>query len=123
MTIGDIVTTMLARAHDLRDMGREYSARHLETAAQELMPRVLTLSELAKLPDGKENCVPVCIEERVPLGTWDGGSLLKWVGADFAKEMYLTDNVYYNPRTYNRTWRAWTQWPMALRREATPWKE
>ena len=82
------------------------------------LPRVLTVEELEALPKS----APVCIEERVPVEKWDGGSVLKWVGSDFARETYLGENVYYNPKTYNATWRAWTNWPSVDMREEVKWE-
>lgn len=84
-------------------------------------PRLLTLEEIGKLPGGVEDNMPVCVEQRYPVGKWDGGSHVKWAGASFCQEEYLHDNVYYNPETYNATWRCWTGWPTMARREATAW--
>lgn len=84
-------------------------------------PKLLTLSEFKRLPSAEYEKVPVCIEQRVPVGEWDKGSMCKWVGADFAQEMYLEDNVYYNRRTYGKTWRAWDGLPTKAQREDTEW--
>jgi len=84
-------------------------------------PRVLTLDELRALPD--EPQVPLVMEERVPIGTWDGGSVVKWCGSLFIQEEYVNDGTLYtNPKTYGKFWRVWTAWPHKAKREATPWK-
>ena len=83
-------------------------------------PRVLTLDELRALPD--EPQVPLAMEERVPIGTWDGGSVVKWCGSLFIREEYVDDGTLYNnTKTYGKFWRVWTAWPDKAKREATPW--
>lgn len=82
--------------------------------------RVLTLDELRALPD--EPQVPLAMEERVPIGTWDGGSVVKWCGSLFIQEEYVDDGTLYtNAKTYGKIWRVWTAWPDKATREATPW--
>lgn len=82
--------------------------------------RVLTLDELRALPD--EPQVPLVMEERVPIGTWDGGSVVKWCGSLFIQEEYVDDGTpYTNAKTYGKIWRVWTAWPDKATREATPW--
>lgn len=83
-------------------------------------PRVLTLAELRALPE--EPHVPLAIEERVPVGTWDGGSVVRWLDSAFVQEMYVDDGtVYTNAGTYGKLWRVWTAWPDKAMREAEPW--
>ena len=86
-------------------------------------PRVLSLEELEGLQSDEDYSVPVCVEELYPLDRWDGGSFCKWCSAAFVQEEYLDDNKYYNPYTYNATWRAWTSWPTKRQREETPWQK
>lgn len=85
-------------------------------------PRLLTLKELQKLPRDEETNVPVCIEQRCPVGEWTS-STCKLVGADFAIESYVElDNFYFNRKTYGRTWRAWTATPTKEQRAAEKWE-
>lgn len=81
--------------------------------------RVLTLEEIRTLP--KDCGVPVCVEQRYPIGKYDGGSYIKWLGSGFVNEEYMTDNRWYNPKTYNIAWRCWSAKPTEAQREAIPW--
>ena len=84
-------------------------------------PRVLTLEELRALPE--EPQTPLAMEERVPIGTWDGGSVVGWKGSLFIQEEYLEDGYrFYNVETYGMLWRVWTAWPDKAAREAEPWQ-
>ena len=84
--------------------------------------RVLTLEEIRALP--KKDCgVAVCVEQRYPIYRWDGGSYIKWVGSTFVHEEYLTSNKFYNPGTYNQTWRIWSEKPTDKQRETATWDE
>ena len=62
--------------------------------------RVMTLEEVRALPTASP--VAVVIEERVPIYSWDKGSVCKWVGSLFVQEEYLDDNVYVNASTYGK---------------------
>ena len=81
--------------------------------------RVLTLEEIRTLP--KDCGVPVCVEQRYPIGKYDGGSYIRWLGSGFANEEYMTDNRWYNPKTYNIAWRCWSAKPTDAQREREPW--
>ena len=82
--------------------------------------RVLTLEEIRTLP--KKDCgVPVCVEQRYPIGKYDGGSYIKWLGSGFVNEEYMTDNRFYNQKTYNIAWRCWSAKPTDVQREREPW--
>ena len=81
--------------------------------------RVLTLEEIRTFP--KDCGVPVCVEHRYPIGKYDGGSYIRWLGSGFVNEEYMTDNRFYNQKTYNIAWRGWTSSPTDEQREATPW--
>ena len=83
---------------------------------------VMTLEELEALPDGEEYNAPVCLENKFPVTTWDGGTRCRWVGARLVKEDYLDDNEFFNRGTYGKTWRAWTDWPGTAKREAVKWE-
>jgi hypothetical protein len=84
--------------------------------------RVLTLEEVRALP--KKDCgVAVCMEQRYPICRWDGGSYIKWVGSTFVHKEYLTINKFYNPGTYNQTWRIWSEKPTDKQRETATWDE
>lgn len=82
--------------------------------------RVLTLEEIRTLP--KDCGVPVCVEQRYPIGKYDGGSYIKWLGSGFVNEEYMTDNRWYNQKTYNIAWRCWSTKPTDAQREAAPWE-
>ena len=83
--------------------------------------RVLTLEEIRTLP--KKDCgVPVCVEQRYPIGKYDGGSYIRWLGSGFVNEEYMTDNRWYNQKTYNIAWRCWSTKPADAQREAAPWE-
>lgn len=82
--------------------------------------RLLTLDEVWALPDGIG--VGVVREQRYPVGRWDGGAHMTWVGSGFVKEEYLDGNVYYNPETYGLSWRIWTDVPTEEQREAEEWR-
>lgn len=82
--------------------------------------RVLTLEEIRTLP--KKDCgVPVCVEMRYPIGKYDGGSYIRWLGSGFVNEEYMTDNRFYNRKTYNIAWRCWSAKPTDAQREREPW--
>lgn len=82
--------------------------------------RVLTLEEIRTLP--KKDCgVPVCVEMRYPIGKYNGGSYIKWLGSGFVNEEYMADNRFYNQKTYNFAWRCWSEKPTDAQRKATPW--
>lgn len=85
--------------------------------------RLLTLDEVSKLPHAMNKSIPVVVEQRYPIGTWDGGSHTKWCGSHFCVEEYLSDNVYYNKKTYNKTWRVWTDLPTEEQMEAQVWDD
>lgn len=83
-------------------------------------PRVMTPEELEALLDDKKYNAPVCLEEKYPVTTWDGGTLCIWTSARLVTEYYDV-NVFYNRETYGKTWRAWTDWPSSAQREAVKW--
>ena len=76
-------------------------------------PRVMTLEELEALPDGVEYNAPVCLEQKYPVTTWDGGTLCVWVSARFVMEEYIFGNIFFSG--------AWTDWPSSAQREAVKW--
>ena len=82
--------------------------------------RVLTLEEIRTLP--KDCGVPVCVEQRYPIGKYDGGSYIRWLGSGFVNDEYMTDNRWYNQKTYNIAWRCWSAKPTDAQREAAPWE-
>lgn len=88
---------------------------------KEQEPRVLTYDELMALPHGEETNVPVVIEEKYPVETWDKGTQCKWVGARFAQEM-AQDHFWHNQDTYNKIWRVWTALPSKKQRKAVKWE-
>lgn len=97
-----------------------------EDVAQRTVPvilegeaRVLTLEEIRTLP--KDCGVPVCVEMRYPIGKYDGGSYIRWLGSGFVNEEYMTDNRFYNRKTYNIAWRCWSAKPTDAQREREPW--
>lgn len=98
-----------------------------EDVAQRTVPviledeaRVLTLEEIRTLP--KKDCgVPVCAELRYPIGKYDGGSYIRWLGSGFVNEEYMTDNRFYNRKTYNIAWRCWSAKPTDAQRKREPW--
>jgi hypothetical protein len=81
--------------------------------------RVMTLEEIRTLP--KDCGFPVCVEQRYPIGKYNGGSYIKWLGSGFVNEEYMTDNRFYNPKTYNIDWRCWSAKPTDAQRERQPW--
>ena len=83
--------------------------------------RLLTLEEVCKLPRTMKKSVPVLVEQRYPIETWDGGSQTKWCGSHFCAEEYLSNNVFYNKDTYNKTWRVWSDLPTDEQMEAKQW--
>lgn len=83
-------------------------------------PRVLTLYEIQTLPNGDETNAPVVTEQRVPIGTWDGGSICQWRGAAFVQET-AEDHAYYNWDTYGQNWRCWTALPTKKQRTEAKW--
>lgn len=88
-------------------------------APAELLP----LDELLALPADEDHAVPVCVEERVPVGKWYN-SILQWMDARFVLTDYVRDrNYYYNPENYGYAWRCWTGWPTREQREAIPWED
>ena len=82
--------------------------------------RVLTYAEVMALPHGEENEAPVVMEQKVPVGEWDGGSLCQWRGARFVQER---DHYYYNKDTYGSIWRVWTALPTKAQREGAKWDD
>ena len=108
------------------DKDLPYGMPHLAANALALLkaqePRVMTLEEVRAL--SKKDCgVAVCVEQRYPIYRWDGGSYIKWVGSTFVHEEYLTSNKFYNPGTYNQTWRIWSEKPTDKQRETATWDE
>lgn len=110
---------------DCEDMGHETVdsvPRSLLRNALELLkaqePRVLTWDEVLKLPNGEEDEAPVVQEQKVPVGTWDNGTICQWRGARFVQE---ADSCYYNCSNYGKTWRCWTAWPTEEKRKAVKW--
>lgn len=81
-------------------------------------PRVLTWDEVTALPNGEENEAAVVQELKVPIETWDKGTICKWCGARFVQER---DHYYYNEETYGTTWRCWTALPTKKQRKAAKW--
>jgi len=82
------------------------------------MARVLTADEVLQLPHRKAlKTVPVVIEEKVPFGSWNNGTILKWVGSDFAREFYHDMKRHeergYTWYTYGKTARVWDTMPTA----------
>ena len=80
--------------------------------------RVLTYAEVMALPHGEETETPVVMEQKVPIGKWDGGSLCQWRGARFVQER---DHYYYNRDTYGKIWRCWTALPTKAQRKGVKW--
>ena len=91
----------------------------LKEQLKEQEPRVLTWDEVTALPNGEENEVAVVQEQKVPVGTFDNGSICQWRGARFVQER---DHYYYNEETYGTTWRCWTALPTKKQRKAVKWK-
>lgn len=83
-------------------------------------PRVLSLYEIQTLPNGDETNAPVVTEQRVPIGTWDGGSICQWRGAAFVQET-AEDHDCYNWDTYGQNWRCWTALPTKKQRKEAKW--
>lgn len=83
-------------------------------------PRVLTLYEIQTLPNGDETNAPVVREQRVPVETWDNGTICQWCGARFVQET-AEDDWYYGVKNYGKTWRCWTALPTTEQREAAKW--
>jgi hypothetical protein len=85
--------------------------------------RVLTFSEVKRLPRRVSSGIPVCMEERYPLGTFDKGSNTKYMDSYFIVQEYVLDggNYYNNPDTYGMTWRVWNIKPTKKQKEAEPW--
>lgn len=82
--------------------------------------RLLTFDELMALPHGIETDVPVIFEQKVPVGTWDRGTLCQWKPAGFLQEM-VEDHTWYNREQYGRIWRCWSARPTVKQREETKW--
>ena len=86
------------------------------------MARVLTEAEVRKLPfRDKFKTVPVVMEEKVPVFTHDKGSILKWVGSNFAREQYL-DSLRRLTKEYGRTFRIWNGMPTEKEMVAAEWR-
>ena len=85
--------------------------------------RLYTLKELSALPSGEETDVPVVLEERYPIHTWDKSTMAKWVGARFIKEDHMSKHRFglWGVENYNRTWRVWTGLPTKIQREGERW--
>lgn len=89
------------------------------------MAKILTPDEVLKLPKRKLKTIPVVLEQRVPFGEWNGGSILKWCGSDFAYEFY-TDTVKYDRRRgewyeYGKTARIWDTMPTKEELQGADW--
>ena len=94
-----------------------------ETVLELLKPleaRVLTYDEVMALPNGEETEAPVVMEQKVPVGEWDKGTLCQWRGARFVQER---DHYYYNRDTYGKIWRCWTALPTKAQREGAEWND
>lgn len=85
-------------------------------------PRVLTLEEVMALPNGEETNAPVVREQKVPVETWDRGTVCQWCGARFVQET-SEDNWYYGVEDYGKTWRVWTALPTKEQRNEVKWDE
>lgn len=94
-------------------------ARDAMELLKEQEPRVLTWDEVTALQNGEEDEVAVVQEQKVPVGTFDNGSICQWRGARFVQER---DHYYYNEETYGTTWRCWTALPTRKQRKAVKWK-
>lgn len=89
---------------------------------KEQEPRVLTLEEVMALPNGEETNAPVVREQKVPVETWDRGTVCQWCGARFVQET-AEDNWYYGVEDYGKTWRVWTALPTKEQRNEVKWDE
>ena len=89
---------------------------------KEQEPRVLMWDEMMALPHGPENNACVVLEERVPVGRWDLGSVWKWTGAAFVQER-ARDHRIYNNDSYGTVWRVWNKKPTKEQREAAKWED
>lgn len=83
-------------------------------------PRVLTWAEVKKLPHGEEDDAPVVIEYKVPVETYDNGSICLWHGARFARE---ANGGFYEREKYGKVWRCWTALPTKAQKEAVKWDD
>ena len=89
------------------------------------MAKILTPDEVLKLPKRKLKTIPVVLEQRVPFGEWNGGTILKWVGSDFALEFYQ-DILRYDRRRgewyeYGKTARIWDTMPTKEELQGAAW--
>ena len=87
------------------------------------VPRLLTRDEVMALPNGEETNAPVVMEQRVPIGTWDGGSICQWRGAAFVHETAEDYAFYYNWDTYGQYWRCWSALPTVEQRKEVKWND
>ena len=92
------------------------------------MAKVLTADEVLQLPHRKAlKTVPVVIEEKVPFGSWNKGSILKWVGSDFAREWFIETQrraatyAYKLGYVYGKNIRIWDMMPTAEELQEAEW--
>ena len=90
---------------------------------KEQEPHVLTVAEINKLPTGEYESIPVVMEEKYPFQKWDGGSICKWVGSQFAVSQYREslEEMPYEWYTYGKTMRFWSGMPTEEQRKGTAW--
>ena len=86
-------------------------------------PHVLTIKEINKLPTGDSESIPVVLEEKYPFQKWDGGSICKWVGSQFAVMQYREslEDMPYEWYVYGKTMRFWSGMPTEEQRKAVKW--
>lgn len=84
-------------------------------------PRILTTGEIRKYSRTDR---PVWMEQRYPVGRWDGGAKGHWTGAIFVAAEYLRPRQgYYKPEEYGKTWRCWSERPDDAARAGAAWDE
>ena len=110
--------------------GKHCRKMHLDllplTVIQGARPAFLYKAEQIKMfPKDSEDSFPVVIEEKIPYDEWNGGSTVKWVGADFALEMFLDtfEKHSYEWYVFGKTFRMWSCMPSKNQREEMPWDD
>lgn len=98
-------------------------ARDAVELLKEPEPHVLTVAEINKLPTSESESIPVVMEEKYPFQKWDGGSICKWVGSQFAVSQYREslEDIPYEWYTYGKTMRFWSGMPTEEQRKGTAW--
>lgn len=101
------------------------SVRTAMAILEDQIPRVLTIEQLRDMPVDEMCSVPVVIEEKYPIETWDKGSHFKWCGSDFVVRAHLREShlvgVYITEETYGKVWRVWSWMPTRDQAEEAEW--